>query len=243
MMGAEDFSYFLQKVAPVVHAWPHLCSVSPPHPQLLRTRLPLTVTPTLPPLFLSGTGRFLLPWGNEASLNGWARGGDAAGQRSNCMCHNTAFDFNDNVSPLAAVIFTRLVEERLGVNVYGEDELPVPMLKGLCAEDVGDDGTAMSHAASNVANGPIKLLLPRSRWRSELDASERAPHVVELLPTSHQNDRRGAQDGVSARTHRRQGRRDAIAAYNYLSVQLVCSAECWVLATSGLSTATWGERL
>ena len=102
-------------------------------------------------------GAFFFLGGNEASLNGWARGGDAAGQRSNCMCHNTAFDFNDNVSPLAAVIFTRLVEERLGVNVYGEDELPVPMLKGLCAEDVGDDGTALSHAASNVANGPIKL--------------------------------------------------------------------------------------
>ena len=30
------------------------------------------------------------------------------------------------------------------MNVYGEDELPVPMLKGLCAEDVGDDGTAIA---------------------------------------------------------------------------------------------------
>ena len=101
-------------------------------------------------------GAFFFLGTREESLHGWARVG-VEGTRSNCMCHNTAFDFNDNVSPLAAVIFTRLVEERLGVNVYGEDELPVPMLKGLCAEDVGDDGTAMSHAASNVANGPIKL--------------------------------------------------------------------------------------
>lgn len=44
------------------------------------------------------------------------------------MCHNTAFDFNDNVSPLAAVLFVRIVEDRLGVTLYDEAELPMPLL-------------------------------------------------------------------------------------------------------------------
>ena len=70
MLGAEDFSYFLQKVP----------------------------------------GCFFFFGGNEAALNGWARLG-VAGQRSNCVCHNTGFDYNDNVSPLATVFWVRLVEE------------------------------------------------------------------------------------------------------------------------------------
>ena len=72
-------------------------------------------------------GAFFFLGGNEQHLSGWARLG-AAGQRSNCMCHNTAFDFNDNVSPLAAVFFVRLVEDRLGVSLYDEAELPMPLL-------------------------------------------------------------------------------------------------------------------
>jgi len=85
-------------------------------------------------------GCFFFLGGSEPTLNGWARLG-SAGARSNCMCHNTAFDFNDNVSPLAAVFFVRLVEERLGCELYTEAELPFPLHKpdagGGAAEDAG----------------------------------------------------------------------------------------------------------
>ena len=44
-------------------------------------------------------------------------------QRSNCICHGTAFDFNDNVVPGAAALWVRLVEQRLGCQLYSDDEL------------------------------------------------------------------------------------------------------------------------
>ena len=112
IMGAEDFSYFLQKVP----------------------------------------GCFFFLGGNDEELSGWARLG-AAGSRSNCMCHNTAFDFNDNVSPLAAVLFVRLVEERLGCSLYTADELPMPML----TEEVRTDEDASGAKAPAHATGPISL--------------------------------------------------------------------------------------
>ena len=65
------------------------------------------------------------------------------------MCHNTAFDFNDNVSPRAAVIFIRLVEARLGILLYDEKELPMPQI----GEPGGEDD-AKTHKA---AAGPIQL--------------------------------------------------------------------------------------
>ena len=74
-------------------------------------------------------GCFFFLGAKEPALQGWSRVSSAAGSRSNCMCHNTAFDFNDNVSPLAAVFFVRLVEERLGVSLYDEAELPMPLLQ------------------------------------------------------------------------------------------------------------------
>ena len=69
------------------------------------------------------------------------------------MCHNTAFDFNDNVSPLAAVFFVRLVEERLGCGLYTEEELPFPLLRnGEPAAAAGGTG-----AGKAAATGPIQL--------------------------------------------------------------------------------------
>ena len=94
-------------------------------------------------------GCFFFFGGNEAELNGWARLG-AAGQRSNCMCHNTAFDFNDNVSPRAAVFWVRLVEERLSCSLYDGDELPMPKTG---AEAEGDEAGEAAAASA----GPIKL--------------------------------------------------------------------------------------
>mmetsp|Transcript_24701 Transcript_24701/g.78335 ORF Transcript_24701/g.78335 Transcript_24701/m.78335 type:complete len:304 (+) Transcript_24701:595-1506(+) len=98
-------------------------------------------------------GAFWFLGGNEEKLNGWARLG-AAGSRSNCMCHNTAFDFNDNVSPMAAVFFVRLVEERLGCSLYSEAELPFPLLEADGApvwEGSGANGGKKQPA------GPIQL--------------------------------------------------------------------------------------
>ena len=72
-------------------------------------------------------GCFFFLGAKEPELRGWSQTG-AAGQRSNCMCHNTAFDFNDNIAPLAAVFFVRLVEERTGAALFTDAELPMPLL-------------------------------------------------------------------------------------------------------------------
>lgn len=47
----------------------------------------------------------------------------AAAARTNCICHGTSYDFNDNLLPIAAAVWVRLVESRLGVRLWGEDEL------------------------------------------------------------------------------------------------------------------------
>jgi len=43
--------------------------------------------------------------------------------RTNCICHGTAYDFNDNALPPAALMWVRLVEARLGVSLYEDEEL------------------------------------------------------------------------------------------------------------------------
>lgn len=101
-------------------------------------------------------GCFFFLGGKEPLLTGWSRVGSAAGSRSNCMCHNTSFDFNDNVSPLAAVLFVRLVEQRLGSPLYTPDELPTPLL-------TPDEADAEAGAA---ASGPIVLPTAKKARRS-----------------------------------------------------------------------------
>ena len=106
-------------------------------------------------------GAFYFFGGKEEGLVGWSRLG-AAGSRSNCMCHNTAFDFNDNVSPIAATFFVRLVEGRLGVALYDEAELPMPLL----AEDEDTAGaTKRADEASGPGAGPISLQPPSKKAR------------------------------------------------------------------------------
>mmetsp|Transcript_13838 Transcript_13838/g.27850 ORF Transcript_13838/g.27850 Transcript_13838/m.27850 type:complete len:124 (-) Transcript_13838:469-840(-) len=100
-------------------------------------------------------GCFFFFGGKESDLQGWSRVGTSGGQRSNCMCHNTAFDFNDNMSPIAAVFWVRLVEERLGVKLYSDDELPMPLLDG--GTDAAEESTPSSSAAPSAASGPIVL--------------------------------------------------------------------------------------
>lgn len=43
--------------------------------------------------------------------------------RSNCICHGTSYDFNDNVLPRAVLMLLRIVEDRLGVDLYTQEEV------------------------------------------------------------------------------------------------------------------------
>lgn len=71
-------------------------------------------------------GAFFLMGGKEAAVQGLAAYGNAKSvERSNCMCHNTAFDFNDNLIPFAVCFWVRLLEDRLGLALYPEEELPM----------------------------------------------------------------------------------------------------------------------
>ena len=107
--------------------------------------------------------------GYEAGLQGWSRGGDPSGARSNCMCHNTAFDFNDNLLPIAAVFWVRLVEARLGIALYTDDELPMslpPNAAGAAAvagETAAAGEPGQIPAAQAPASGPIVLPAKKQR--------------------------------------------------------------------------------
>jgi hypothetical protein len=46
-----------------------------------------------------------------------------AAKRSNCICHGVNFDFNDNLLPLAGILWVRIVEERLGAALFSDEEL------------------------------------------------------------------------------------------------------------------------
>ena len=105
-------------------------------------------------------GCFFFFGGNEASLRGWSQLG-APGQRSNRMCHNTAFDFNDNIIPIAAIFFIRIVESRLKLALYTDEELPIPLPT---AEDASDaDADAAAPGAAAPPAGPIVLGSKRKR--------------------------------------------------------------------------------
>ena len=58
------------------------------------------------PRLTRAAGCFFFLGGYEANVQGLASYG-AEAARSNCMCHNTAFDFNDNVLPVAATFWVR----------------------------------------------------------------------------------------------------------------------------------------
>lgn len=55
------------------------------------------------------------------SLASYSGGDDAP--RSNCICHGTTYDFNDNVLPRAVAMLVRIVEDRFGVELYSQDEI------------------------------------------------------------------------------------------------------------------------
>jgi len=112
-------------------------------------------------------GCFFFLGGSEAQLRGWSQLG-APGQRSNCMCHNTAFDFNDNIIPVAAIFFIRILEERLRLPLYTEEELPIPLPTDddKCADQAAAPASETlpeAGATATVPTGPIVISSKRRR--------------------------------------------------------------------------------
>jgi len=57
--------------------------------------------------------------------------------RSNCICHGTTFDFNDNVLPRAIAMLLGIVEDRFGLELYTQEEILQPKT-GLAASQNGE---------------------------------------------------------------------------------------------------------
>merc|ERR1712066_69122 len=72
-------------------------------------------------------GCFFFLGTQELLLRGLASyDGDDDTPRSNCICHGTSFDFNDNVLPRAVSMFVRIVEDRFGLELYSQEEVFKP---------------------------------------------------------------------------------------------------------------------
>jgi hippurate hydrolase len=80
--------------------------------------------------------------------------------RTNCICHGTAFDFNDNLLPPAALVWVRLVEARLGVALYGADDLSPGLVAAAVEKAAAAGAAAWAHdddaAAGTDAAGALK---------------------------------------------------------------------------------------
>lgn len=70
--------------------------------------------------------------------------------RSNCMCHGTSFDFNDNILPRSILMFLRIVEDRFGVDLYTQEEV----LKA-DFDLVGSKATGAAAAAATETKGSV----------------------------------------------------------------------------------------
>mmetsp|Transcript_67537 Transcript_67537/g.162137 ORF Transcript_67537/g.162137 Transcript_67537/m.162137 type:complete len:458 (-) Transcript_67537:19-1392(-) len=69
-------------------------------------------------------GAFFFLGTNEATLQGLAAfEGSNGNPRSNCICHGTTFDFNDNILPRAVTMLIRILEDRFGVDLYSQEEI------------------------------------------------------------------------------------------------------------------------
>jgi len=75
-----------------------------------------------------------------------------AALRTNCICHGTAYDFNDNALPPAVLMWVRLVEARLGVSLYDTEELGPELVAAAvekAAAAIVGDGAAGAAAAGS----------------------------------------------------------------------------------------------
>eukprot|EP00931_Biecheleriopsis_adriatica_P075620 TRINITY_DN49445_c0_g1_i1.p1 TRINITY_DN49445_c0_g1~~TRINITY_DN49445_c0_g1_i1.p1 ORF type:complete len:476 (+),score=78.27 TRINITY_DN49445_c0_g1_i1:41-1429(+) len=66
--------------------------------------------------FFLGTQEFVV-----SGLASYEGGDDTP--RSNCVCHGTTYDFNDNVLPRAVAMLVRIVEDRFGLELYSQKEI------------------------------------------------------------------------------------------------------------------------
>ena len=82
----------------------------------------------------------------------------------------TSFDFNDNILPMGATFWVRLVEDRLGVDLYNEEELPMIVPGNKNGADgkaaAVDPAAALPEAGAppKAPTGPISLQ-PASKKR------------------------------------------------------------------------------
>lgn len=66
--------------------------------------------------FLMGTHEFVV-----RGLSAYEGSDDTP--RTNCICHGTTYDFNDNVLPRVVLMFLRIVEDRFGLDLYSQDDV------------------------------------------------------------------------------------------------------------------------
>ena len=110
MMGAEDFSYFMMDG----HGGKPGCFFF-----LGGFEEEVTARATYDVEFTPGAKKLCRPCGVDGK-----RVAEAAPVfRTNCMCHATAYDFNDNLLPIAMRFWVRIVEARLGCALYDAEEL------------------------------------------------------------------------------------------------------------------------
>lgn len=91
--------------------------------------------------FFLGTQELLL-----RGLATYSDNGEKA--RSNCICHGTTYDFNDNVLPRIVTMFVKIVEDRMGLSLYTQEEILSASvdLTGMSTKTAVDDSTAEPEA-------------------------------------------------------------------------------------------------
>ena len=114
MMGAEDFSYFMMDG----HGGKPGCFFF-----LGGFEKEVGGFATYDLEFNPGAKRMCLPCGKDETSHQKKSEKAESVFRTNCMCHATGYDFNDNLLPIAVRFWVRLVESRLGCTLYDAEEL------------------------------------------------------------------------------------------------------------------------
>ena len=114
VMGAEDFSYFMMPE----HGGKPGCFFF-----LGGFEKEVGGFATYDLEFNPGAKRMCLPCGKDETSHQKKSEKTEPVFRTNCMCHATGYDFNDNLLPIAVRFWVRLVESRLGCSLYDAEEL------------------------------------------------------------------------------------------------------------------------
>ena len=114
VMGAEDFSYFMMPE----HGGKPGCFFF-----LGGFEKEVGGFATYDLEFNPGAKRMCLPCGKDETSHQKKAEKAEPVFRTNCMCHATGYDFNDNLLPIAMKFWVRLVESRLGCSLYDAEEL------------------------------------------------------------------------------------------------------------------------